>query len=105
VPDIVVVSGDSIDWNAAQLSAQDVLIAIEIIEAGTREADSGRKRLEYAEAGIRHYWMVDPEPPLSVTVGSSSMTGEFAVEEPFPIQIDLTDLTSRRARTERMMIR
>ncbi|MFI9382541.1 Uma2 family endonuclease [Kutzneria sp. NPDC052558] len=105
VPDLVVVDGDSLDWNAAQLSAEDVLIAIEIIEPGTREADTGRKRVEYAEAGIRHYWMVDPEPPISVTVGSSTVTGEFVVTEPFPITIDLTDLTFRRERTERMMSR
>jgi Uma2 family endonuclease len=105
VPDIVVVSGESIDWNAAQLPAKDVLIAIEIVEPGTREADIGRKRQEYAEAGIRHYWMVDPGPPISVTVGSSSVTGEFVTDEPFPIELDLTDLTSRRRRTERMMNR
>ena len=105
VPDIVIVAGDSIDWNAAQLAAEDVLIAIEILEPGTRETDTGRKQREYAEAGIRHYWMVDPEPPISVTVGSSSVTGEFVVDEPFPIKIDLTDLTSRRGRTERMMSR
>jgi len=105
VPDMVVVASDSIDWNAAQLSAEDVLIAIEIMEPGTRETDTGRKQWEYAEAGIRHYWMVDPEPPISVTVGSSSMTGELVIDEPFPIRIDLTDLSYRRKRTERMMSR
>ncbi len=105
VPDLVVVDGDRIDWDSAQLSAEDVLIAIEIMEPGTRETDIGRKQREYAEAGIRHYWMVDLGPPISVMVGASTVTGEFGVDEPFPITIDLTDLTYRRGRTERMMSR
>ncbi|MFC0436794.1 Uma2 family endonuclease [Kutzneria buriramensis] len=105
VPDIVVVDGNAIDWNAEQLAAADVLVAIEIMEPGTREADTGRKRLEYAEAGIRHYWMVVPTPPVSLTVGSSSATGRVVLDLPFPIELDLTELTSRRRRTERMMNR
>lgn len=105
VPDLVVVSGERIDEDAAQLAAEDVLVAIEVLEPGTRETDTGRKRLEYARAGIRHHWVVDPEPPISVTVGSSSVTGEFVTDEPFPVELDLTDLTSRRERTERMMNR
>jgi Uma2 family endonuclease len=104
VPDIVVVSSDLIDTNPERLSAEDVLIAIEIVEPGTRETDTVRKRAEYAAAGIRHYWVVDPEPPIALTVLSSSapaMTGEFFVDEPFPIKIDLPTLTDRRERTER----
>lgn len=103
VPDIVVASDDLIDSNPERLSAEDVLIAIEIIEPGTRETDLGRKRLEYAEAGIRHYWVVDPEPPVSLVMPAA--TGEFVTDEPFPIKLDLTDLTFRRERTERMMNR
>jgi len=105
VPDIVVVAGDRIDWNSAQLGVEDVLIAVEITEPGTRDTDTGRKRLEYAEVGICHYWMVDPGPPIALTVGSAPVTGEFVTDEPFPLKLDLADLTSRRERTERMMIR
>jgi Uma2 family endonuclease len=103
VPDIVVVSGDLIDLNPDRLLAEDVLIAIEIVEPGTRETDLGRKRREYAEAGIRHYWVVDPESPASLVLPAA--TGEFVTDEPFPITLDLTELTFRRARAERMMNR
>ena len=105
VPDMAVVSGELIDSNPERLSAEDVLIAIEIMEPGTRETDTGRKRVEYAEAGIPHYWVVDPAEPVSLAAQSTFVTGEFVATEPFPIKLDLTDLTSRRERTERMVNR
>lgn len=102
VPDLAVVSGELVDSAPDRLSAEDVLIAIEVVEPGTRDADTGRKRWEYAEAGIGHYWVVDP---VSARFLAPAATGEFVTDVPFPIKLDLTDLTSRRERTERMMNR
>ncbi len=47
---------------------------MEVISAGTRRLDEVTKVREYAEAGIREYWLVDPEletVTVHVLAGSS----------------------------------
>ncbi len=39
--------------------AMDVVIAVEIVSPNTRTVDRSTKRIEYAEAGIPHYWIVE----------------------------------------------
>jgi Uma2 family endonuclease len=36
----------------------------EVISPGSERTDKGRKRLIYAEAGISHYWLLDPRAQL-----------------------------------------
>ena len=57
-PDISVVDTEPKDRN--KLIATDILLAVEI-SGTTLGTDLGRKRIEYASAGIRHYWVVDVE--------------------------------------------
>ena len=55
-PDIAVV--DTAIEGRDFLLPQDVLLAVEVSNT-TLATDLGRKRLDYAAAGIRHYWVVD----------------------------------------------
>ena len=55
-PDISVVDRDIGDRQ--KLVPADVLLAVEISNTTLNE-DLGRKRIDYASAGIRHYWVVD----------------------------------------------
>jgi Uma2 family endonuclease len=57
-PDIAVVDHDITDRK--HLLPSDILLAIEISDTTLGE-DLGRKRIAYASAGIRHYWVVDVE--------------------------------------------
>ena len=57
-PDIAVVDKDIGDRK--QLLPSDILLAVEIA-GSTLGTDLGRKRIDYASAGIRHYWVVDVE--------------------------------------------
>jgi Uma2 family endonuclease len=57
-PDISVV--DTTMGERKHLRPTDVLLAIEISDT-TLTVDLGRKRIDYAGAGIRHYWVVDVE--------------------------------------------
>ena len=57
-PDISVVDTDPKDRN--QLVPTDILLAVEIADI-TLGTDLGRKRIDYASACIRHYWVVDVE--------------------------------------------
>jgi Uma2 family endonuclease len=57
-PDLSVVDSDT--GERKRLLPTDVLLAIEISDT-TLTVDLGRKRIDYASAGIRHYWVVDVE--------------------------------------------
>lgn len=41
------------------MSADDVLLAVEIISPRSRRTDRITKFAEYADAGIPHYWIID----------------------------------------------
>ena len=57
-PDIAVVDKDIGDRK--QLDPSDILLAVEIASSSLA-LDLGRKRIDYASSGIRHYWVVDVE--------------------------------------------
>ncbi|MEU8898436.1 Uma2 family endonuclease [Nocardia sp. NPDC048505] len=91
VPDLVVVRAEVFRDNPARFDPADVLVAVEIFSKGTKRADRVTKYFEYAEAGIRHYWLIDPEAPLSLTAyllvdGEYERVGESAA--PMTIELD-----------------
>lgn len=57
-PDIAVVDKDI--GERKQLIPSDIFLAVEIA-GSTLNVDLGQKRIDYASAGIRHYWVVDVE--------------------------------------------
>jgi Uma2 family endonuclease len=71
-PDIVVINGKAARA-AARLGRStfyggDVRLAVEVVSrgSGSEREDRVRKPLEYAKAGIPHYWIVDFEPDACV---------------------------------------
>jgi Uma2 family endonuclease len=54
---------------------------IEVVSESTRHQDLATKREEYAQAGIREYWLVDPEREMIIVLaleGNSYVVhGEF----------------------------
>ena len=63
-PDIIVAPKTS--FTAKDLPVPPLLV-IEILSPSTSHLDRGRKREIYAEAGVLHYWIVDPNEP-AITV-------------------------------------
>ncbi|WP_246632334.1 Uma2 family endonuclease [Pseudonocardia nigra] len=104
-PDVVVVP---VDGSENRVPASEAVLAVEIISPGSRNVDRYLKPVEYADAGIPHYWLVDLDPPVpSITtfglgapgdgyVESQTATRELVVTEPFPLRIDIDALVSRR---------
>lgn len=84
------------------LRASEMLLVVEIVSPGSRRTDYVTKRGEYADAGIRHYWIVDIEPPVSLLAchlagefgyqDSTEASGVFAAAEPFGARVDLDRL-------------
>jgi Uma2 family endonuclease len=102
VPDVVVIPPD---WVHAQVPAAKVLIAVEVISPGSRRKDTLVKPMEYAEAGIPHYWVIDLEPPATLTAyilvdgryqEAQTVTDELTTLNPFPLQIDVSALVTPR---------
>lgn len=51
-----------VEARADRLTAAPAL-AVEVLSPGSGEADLVQKPKEYAAAGLRHLWLVDPETP------------------------------------------
>ncbi|HEX6352877.1 Uma2 family endonuclease [Actinophytocola sp.] len=106
VPDVVVVEEKLVSSAAARFTAEDALLAVEIISPGSQRTDTLVKPVECAKAGIPNYWVIDLNDPLSLVayhqVGdlgyqkAPAVTGTFTTSEPFSLRVDLAAL-SRRA--------
>lgn len=105
VPDVMVTSTQLVYAAVPRVYPADVLLAVEIISPGSHRTDTVVKPLEYAEAGIPHYWVIDLEPPASLTAyhlveefsayqEAPAVTGEFVTTEPFPLRVDLAALVT-----------
>jgi Uma2 family endonuclease len=60
IPDLVVAAGpvpDDVVWLEPDL----VLLAVEVVSKGSERTDRWLKPLEYAEAGIKWFWRVEPD--------------------------------------------
>lgn len=96
-PDVVVCHRGS----QRLLRAAEVAIAVEVVSPDSRYTDRRAKRLDYAEAGIPFYWIVDLAP-LSLTplrLGQdrryedlTASTDVHESAEPFPVRIQLAQL-------------
>jgi Uma2 family endonuclease len=106
-PDVVVVSAEAAEANPPRFTPDQVLLAVEVISPGSRNTDTITKPAEYAAAGIPHYWVIDPDPPLSLTAfhlagdlgyqQAPAVVGRFTTSAPFPVDIDLTSLPILRS--------
>lgn len=106
VPDIAVVTRDAFGSEPPAHEAADVALAVEI--SGSRQSRHrafGEKLHAYAEAGIRHYWVLElaPAPKLTVfeLVGTeykqiASSRELIELSRPFPVEIDPGRLTRPR---------
>jgi Uma2 family endonuclease len=104
-PDLIVVDRagvDRVERDGGLIRASDVRLIVEIVSPGSKRRDHVIKRGEYADAGIPHYWIIDPEPPLSLLnchlaepfgyQDGGEVTGTFATTMPFPVRIELDRL-------------
>jgi len=77
-------------------------MAVMVRSRATAWLDRGRKRELYQEAGVAHYWLVDPREPsitvLALVDGAYVVRAEVrgaqsvSLTEPFPVDLAPADL-------------
>lgn len=98
-PDVVVVPQET---SGAYLTAAPFL-AVEVLSPGHRGVDLVDKPAEYGAAGLAHYWVIDPDDPVTVIEYGLedralverrrvSGTDPFEITEPFPVGFRPSDL-------------
>lgn len=97
-PDIVVVRRGL----TTSALTEPPLLAIEILSPSSFERDTVTKRREYAQAGLPHYWIIDPDTPQVAIYRlqsaaldmASHATGETPIQvaEPFTMTFKPSDL-------------
>ena len=60
-PDLLVVTSDQREIVTTKNVQGAPALVIEILSPGTRRVDEGVKRALFARAGVREYWLVDPD--------------------------------------------
>jgi Uma2 family endonuclease len=94
-PDVVVVDQEEADQPRL---TRTPLLVVEVVSPSSRSLDLGAKRYAYAAAGVAHYWVLDPEPPVELAVfelaGSAYREvtrvkgGEqYQTDAPFPVTV------------------
>ena len=109
-PDLLVVRLEAIDddLDRTYYPADAVVLAVETVSPESEIRDRERKPVLYAEAGIEHFWLVEHVDGNGLSVATFVLdrdarryvptgvhTGKLQVDVPFPIEIDLTDITRR----------
>jgi Uma2 family endonuclease len=58
-PDVIVMRADGVDLGTSLVRPEQVVLAIEVVSPSSTTIDRKHKPVEYAEAGIPHYWGVE----------------------------------------------
>ncbi|MCR3748605.1 Endonuclease, Uma2 family (restriction endonuclease fold) [Lentzea californiensis] len=104
-PDVVVVTTESAERKPKRFMASDVVLAVEIVSPGSERVDRVTKPTQYAKAGIRHYWLVELDEPITLTAFdlvdgvyqvAEDATGKVELSRPSPLVFDLDALVRRR---------
>ncbi|WP_067479878.1 Uma2 family endonuclease [Nocardia amamiensis] len=103
-PDVLVIRRKALHDDLARVQPEDVVLAVEILSAGSRRTDRVAKFFEYAESGIEYYWLIDLDEPISLTayhlIGSdyeqvAERSGSVTLElAGTPVTIDIAALNS-----------
>lgn len=90
-PDISVICDKNKLDNRGCNGAPDWII--EIVSPSSRRMDYFKKLFKYQEAGVREYWIIDPEKQMVLTYYFEGLEddkgdyGEFSFEEDIPVRI------------------
>jgi len=99
-PDLLIAK-TSVFGQRGLTTASDLVLAVEVLSPSSVRTDTVTKPVDYADAGIPNYWVIDPNSPVTATVyhlvdgayeESQRAAGQFTVSEPCALTIDLDAL-------------
>lgn len=76
-PDLMVIDAKAYDPDGFSYRPDQVLVAVEVVNPGTETTDRKHKPAEYADAGVAHYWRVEPRPALVLHTYQRGETGVY----------------------------
>ncbi|MCC7034675.1 MAG: Uma2 family endonuclease [Acidobacteria bacterium] len=82
-PDLLLIAANQPDILTAKNVQGPPALVIEVLSPGTRSRDRRLKRDLFERAGVREYWLVDPEAN-TVTVYRRSMSDGFGRPQVLP---------------------
>ena len=97
IPDFLLLRPGS-DLDRHPLDRHDAALVAEALSPSTREDDLGRKRHDYATAGIPHYLLIDRDLPPRLTLLTDPADGDYRTEcsgETVTLRIAGHDITVR----------
>lgn len=107
VPDLVIVRAEVLEQDEHLTPSSGTVVAVEVLSPGSVRTDTVIKPMEYADAGIPYFWLIDPQPPVTATV-YRLVDGEYEesqraekvleVDEPCPLRIELDELLPAKLR-------
>lgn len=102
-PDVVLTTAP-VTRDTTWFAPEDVVLVVEVTSPESRHRDRTVKLGKFAEAGIRHYWLLDEENGRTVAhvfeleestrsyAPAGIFRGELTREVPFPVTVDLDGL-------------
>lgn len=106
IPDVLVTTFEAARRRAGSFTADEVVLAVEIVSPGSQSIDRVLKPALYAKAGIPHLWLIETDGGISVQTytldrdaevyePSGSFTEVIRTGEPWPIEIPIAGLRPR----------
>ena len=106
IPDVLVVTFEAAERRTGKYSADEVVLAVEIVSPSSQSMDRVMKPALYAQAGIPHYWLIESDGGLTVHTytldaedavyqPTGSFTDTIEVDLPWPIKISVAGLRPR----------
>nr|MDT0658122.1 Uma2 family endonuclease [Micromonospora sp. DSM 115978] len=101
-PDVLLLVAETVNLDSHYATADQVVLAVEVVSPGTRRRDRLEKPAGYAAAGIRHYWRIEQDPlhihAYDLVGGSYEPVADSAEElvlaKPFELRLRVRDIAA-----------
>ena len=100
-PDVLLLHRELAERQTHFSTPNRVVIAVEVVSPGTRKRDRFEKPIEYANAGIPHFWRIEQDPvhiyAYELTDGAyqriHESDDEVVLDRPFGIRLPVRAIT------------
>jgi Uma2 family endonuclease len=76
-PDVLVVKASAFEPRASRVRPEQVVLAVEVVSPGSESTDRVLKPIEYAKAGIQHFWRIEIDPEVVVNTYRLADSGQY----------------------------